>query len=152
MKDCSGLRLSRMENLRERLVQIALDWERAFGNAPHITASISELDAALLVGMSIEDYSACMQGSTAVQRGHDFVCGGKRYQVKATRASGKPGSFITKVPKASNYEWDYLIWLRYNSLYEIEEAWLWEVDPYREQFELLTRLSPAHHRSGRQLK
>lgn len=141
-----------MNDLRERLVEITLAWERTFGNAPHITASISELDAALLIGMSIEEYSACMQGSTAVQRGFDFVCRGARYQVKATRASGKPGSFITKVPKASNYDWDFLIWIRYNSLYQIEEAWLWEMTPYREAFDLVTRLSPAHHRNGKQLK
>lgn len=141
-----------MQNLRQKLVEVTLEWERAFGNAPHITASISELDAALLVGMTMDEYSACMQGSTAVQRGHDFVCNGSRYQVKATRASGKPGSFITKVPKASNYDWDYLIWIRYNNLYEIEEAWLWEVDKYRAAFDLMTRLSPLHHRAGKQLK
>jgi len=141
-----------MEELRDRLVEITLAWERAFGNAPHITGAISELDGALLVGMSAEEYSACMQGSTAVQRGHDFVYKGLRYQVKATRASGKPGSFITWVPKASNYEWDYLVWIRYNPLYEIEEAWLWQVNPYREAFDQIKRLSPAHHRNGTRLK
>ena len=141
-----------MIDLREQLVNITLAWERAFGNAPPITSVISELDAALMIGMSMEEYSACMQGSTAVQRGHDFVFKGVRYQVKATRASGKPGSFITRVPKASNYEWDCLIWIRYDKLYQIEEAWLWEVSPYREAFDLVPRLSPAHHRKGRQLK
>ena len=141
-----------MQSLRQKLVEITLEWEQTFGNAPHITSSISELDAALLVGMSFEEYSDCMQGSTAVQRGHDFVCNGTRYQVKASRASGKPGSFITKVPKASNYDWDYLIWIRYNKFYEIEEAWLWEVDRYRDAFDMITRLSPEHHRNGQKLR
>ncbi len=141
-----------MQSLRQKLVEVALEWEKAFGNAPSITTAISELDAALLAGMTLDEYSACMQGSTAVQRGYDFVCNGSRYQVKATRASGKPGSFITRVPKASNYDWDYLIWIRYNNLYEIEEAWLWEMNSYREAFDLLTRLSPLHHRAGKQLR
>ena len=37
-----------MHTLRNKLVDLALTWERTFGNAPHITAALSELDAALL--------------------------------------------------------------------------------------------------------
>ena len=92
-----------------------------------------------------------MQGKTTVQKGHDFVFNGKLYQVKGNRPSGKRGSFVTWVPKANNYEWDFLIWVHYNSEYVIQEAWLWEVSPYIEAFDSVKRLSPAHYRQGKKL-
>ncbi len=93
-----------------------------------------------------------MSGATSVQKGYDFKHRGKRYQVKANRPSGKPGSVVTWVPKATNYEWDYLIWLLYDREYVIQEAWLWEVDAYRAAFHEVGRLSPKHHRGGQQLR
>lgn len=141
-----------METLRKRLVDVALEWEQAFGNAPHITAALSEFDAAQLVGFSLVDYCASMKGTTAVQRGFDFRYESARYQVKANRPSGKPGSFVTRVPKAKNYEWDFLIWILYNRTFEIQEAWLWEVEPYRVAFDAAERLSPSHYRQGKRLK
>lgn len=140
-----------MKELRDQLVKTSLAWEQAFGNAPAITSSVSELDAALILGCSVESYSATMRGSTAVQKGFDFRHEGLRYQVKACRPSGKKGSFVTRVPKASNYEWDFLIWILYNRLYEVQEAWLWDVHSYKTQFDFVKRLSPAHMRNGRQL-
>ena len=137
-----------MEHLRDLLVKTSLEWERAFGNAPSVTSAISELDAALIVGCSLQQYSALMQGSTAVQRGVDFRFNGLRYQVKACRPSGKKGSFVTKVPKPTNYEWDVLIWILYNPLYEVQEAWQWDVSGFKEKFDTLTRLSPSHLRGG----
>jgi len=141
-----------MNQLRSRLVEVALDWERTFGNAPSITSTISELDAAVLVGFSIEEYSAHMQGKTAVQKGHDFVFGGLRYQVKANRPSGKKGSKVTLVSKAKNYDWDVLIWLLYDRNYQMQEAWLWDVATYREEFEKMKNLRPAHMRHGTRAK
>jgi len=137
-----------MEYLRDELVTVALAWEKAFGNAPLITPVLSEYDAARLVTCSAEQYSQCMQGLTAVQRGHDFIFNGAKYQVKGNRPSGKPGSFVTWVPKATNYEWDFLIWILYDRHYVIEEAWQWDVDAYRTAFDLIKRLSPAHMRNG----
>jgi hypothetical protein len=141
-----------LEDLRARLVEASLAWERAFGNAPSITSAVSELDAALLIGCSLADYSSCMQGSTAVQRGFDFRFQGVRYQVKACRPSGKKGSVVTRVPKPSNYEWDELIWILYNPAYEIQEAWQWSVGRFRDQLDAVTRISPAHMRAGRRLQ
>ncbi len=138
--------------IRQKLVETALSWEQAFGNAPSITSALSELDAALLVGCSIEEYSAYMQGKTVVQKGHDFVFRGVRYQVKGNRPSGKRGSFVTWVPKATNYEWDSLVWVHYNQRYEIQEAWLWEVSEYITAFDAIKRLSPAHYRQGERLR
>lgn len=140
-----------MEQLRDRLVNIALEWEQAFGNAPAITSTLSELDAARLVGCSLHDYSHAMKGSTAVQKGFDFCHNGLRYQVKACRPSGKKGSFVTKVPKASNYDWDVLIWILYDPLYHVQEAWLWPVDRYRAEFHTVPRISPKHMRLGQSL-
>lgn len=141
-----------METLRERLVAVALEWEQAFGNIPQIIGVLAELDAAQLVGLTLADYCESMKGATAVQRGFDFRYQGARYQVKANRPSGKPGSVITKAPKAANYDWDILIWIRYNRTFEIEEAWLWEVGPYRVAFDAVTRISPSHYRQGRRLR
>lgn len=137
-----------MEKLRVRLVQIAREWEQAFGNAPSITSALSEFDAAMLVGLTESDYSKAMQGSTAVTKGHDFTYRNKRYQVKGNRPSGKPGSKVSLVPKARNYEWDYLIWILYDPNYVIQEAWLWEVNAYKNAFHEINRLSPAHMRRG----
>ena len=112
-------------SLRSRLVAVALEWERGFGVAPQITNAVSEYDAALLVGHSDTSFSQNCIGRTAVSRGADFSCNGLRYQVKANRPSGKPGSPVTKVGKASNYEWDRLIWLLYDRHYVLQEAWEW---------------------------
>src|ERR1035438_1165072 len=44
----------RMDDIRTRLVNIALEWQECFGVAPSITSAIAEVDAAcLLVGMEI---------------------------------------------------------------------------------------------------
>ena len=140
-----------MNDLRQKLVEAALAWERAFGVAPSITSALSEFDAAMLMGCSSEHYSASMCGITAVHKGHDFTFNNVRYQVKANRPSGKPGSAVTLVPKAKNYEWDVLIWLLYNPQYEIQEAWCWDASAYKAAFDSIQRLSPAHYRKGKRL-
>ena len=89
--------------LRDKLADIALQWQASFGVAPSITSSISEYDAAMLVGMSEKEYSDYMRDKTAVAKGTDFVYRNIRYQVKANRPSGKKGSKVTMVPKATNY-------------------------------------------------
>ena len=137
------------EQLRNKLVEIALQWQERYGVAPSITSTISEYDAAMLVGMSENDYSAYMKDKTAVNKGSDFVFNNTRYQVKANRPSGKKGSFVTMVPKAANYEWDRLIWILYDKNYVIQEAWEWGVEEYKDAFDVIKRLSPDHYRKGR---
>lgn len=140
-----------MDDLRQQLVRTALRWEQLYGNSPGITCALSEYDAAMLVGCSAPDYAAAMQGMTSVQRGYDFRWRGQRYQVKGNRPSGKRGSAVTWVPKASNYEWDQLVWVLYNPAYDVEEAWLWDVGAYRARFDAVKRLSPSHMRLGARL-
>ena len=135
--------------LRDELVKIALQWQERYGVAPSITSTISEYDAAMLVGMSENDYSAYMKDKTAVNKGSDFVFNNTRYQVKANRPSGKKGSFVTMVPKATNYEWDRLIWILYDKNFVMQEAWEWEVKDYKLAFDNIKRLSPEHYRKGR---
>ena len=137
------------EQLRNKLVEIALQWQERYGVAPSITSTISEYDAAMLLGMSENDYSAYMKDKTAVNKGSDFVFNNTRYQVKANRPSGKKGSFVTMVPKAANYEWDRLIWILYDKNYVIQEAWEWGVEEYKDAFDAIKRLSPDHYRKGR---
>jgi len=138
-------------SLREQLVSVALQWEEQFGNVPSITSALSEYDAAMLVGLTEAEYSSAMTGATTVQKGYDFRHNGKRYQVKGNRPSGKPGSFVTLVPKAANYDWDYLVWVLYDRRYVVQEAWQWEVEAYRSSFHEVSRLSPAHYRRGQKL-
>lgn len=138
-----------MLSLRNKLVDIALQWQESFGVAPSITSTISEYDAALLVGMTENEYSEYMQDKTAVNKGADFVYKGIRYQVKANRPSGKKGSSVTKVPKATNYEWDKLIWILYDKNYIMQEAWEWNVQDYILSFDSIERLSPDHYRKGK---
>ncbi len=139
-------------NLKEQLISTALEWQQRFGVAPAITSALSEYDAAMLVNCPEEDYSRYMQNKTAVSRGPDFIHNGKRYQIKATRPSGKPGSTVTKVPKAKNYEWDYLIWINYSTKYEVIEAWQWPVAEYRNKFHKVERISPSDMRNGTKIK
>ena len=109
-------------HLRTRLVEIALSWESRFANAPAITGALSEYDAAILLNMTEAQYSEAMTGATAVQKGFDFKHKGKRYQIKGNRPSGKRRSNVSKVGKATNYDWDFLIWVLYDKRYELQEA------------------------------
>ena len=60
-------------SLRNKLIDTALQWQERFGVAPSITSAISEYDAALLVGMTENEYSDYMQDKTAVSKGADFI-------------------------------------------------------------------------------
>ncbi len=144
--ECEG------EALRNKLVSLALSWQDKMGVAPSITSTISEFDAAMLIGCSYEQYAIQGQYNTAVTKGHDFIYNGIRYQVKACRPSGKRGSNITKVPQVRNYGWDQLVWIMYNESYEIQEAWLWDVEFYMDTFPIGKRISPADMRNGVCLK
>lgn len=137
--------------LREKLVKISLEWEKRYGVAPSITSSISEYDAAMLVGMSENEYSDFMQGITAVNKGFDFIFNRLRYQIKACRPSGKPGSKITRVPNVSNYEFDKYICILYNKEYEIQEAWEWDAKDFKATFAPKERISPKQISAGKLL-
>ena len=131
---------------------IALDRERSFGVAPAITSALSENHAASLVGHTDDSLGRDCLGRTSVTRGSDFTFEGIRYQIKANRPSGKPGSVVTLVGKASNYDWDRLVWMLYDRFYVLQEAWEWEMERYRVAFDARSRLAPADMRKGRQLK
>jgi hypothetical protein len=55
------------------------------------------------------------------------------------------------VPKATNYDWDVLIWVMYDKNYVVQEAWAWDVDEYRSAFHNKKRLSPNDYRLGSKL-
>ncbi len=139
------------EDIRGRLVSLALEWQEAFGVAPHITTAISELDAALYLGMKICDYQNQCRPKTAVSRGHDFIHDDCRYQIKANRPSGKPGSKVRLVSKPKNYDWDKLVWILYDKDYVMQEAWEWTVQEYRALFEPLKNVHPEDMRRGTQI-
>jgi hypothetical protein len=140
-------------HLREQLVRASLEWESYFGVAPSITAAISELDAALLVGMDEDDYCLGGRGRTSVTKDTDFVFKGIGYQVTANRPSGKNGSQVTWVKQKTEakrlFGWDRLIWILYDRFYVIEESWEFTADEYRNKFGLARRLGPEHMRQGR---
>lgn len=140
-----------MQELRQNPINVSLQWQRQYGVAPVITSALSEYDAAKLIEMSDEEYAEYMSDKTAVSKGHDFIHKGIRYQIKAHRPSGKPGSFITNAGKAKNNEWDILIWLRYNSEYEIQEAWSWPREEYIATFDTAQRISPTDMQRGKKL-
>lgn len=140
-----------MSRLRRSVVESALTWQAKCGVAPSITSVISEFDAAKLIGCDAMEYSEQMVHRTAVSKYYDFIYNKARYQVKANRPSGKPGSKVTWVPKPSNYEWDYLIWILYDTTYNIEEAWIWEMGEYKTNFDEKKRMSPDDMRRGKRL-
>ena len=86
-----------------------------------------------------------------MRKGVDFHHKGRRYQVKGNRPSDKPGSKVTLVSKAKNFEWDVLIWILYDKTFQIEECWQWTVDNYRRRFEHQKRLGPKDMRLGKRL-
>lgn len=136
--------------LRARLVEDALRWAEQFGVAPGITGAISEYDAAVrIVGMTEEEYALDCRTHTAVTKGYDFTHNDRRYQVKANRASGKPGSNPTLLSKVSNHEWDILLWLRYDPGYVLQEAWEWPRDRFIRELGHKERLRPNDIRKGR---
>jgi hypothetical protein len=139
------------DDIRNRLVAIALEWQKRFGMAPRITSAISELDAAGLVGMKLKDYQDQCQSTGAVQRGHDFTHAGCKYQVKANRPSGRRNSTVRLVAKAKNFEWKKLIWILYDKGYVMQEAWEWKVRHYRAVFKARKYLHPADMRKGRKI-
>jgi hypothetical protein len=55
--------------LRKQLVETALQWQKVYGVAPAITSTVSEYDAARMIGMSDDEYSSYMTDKTAVARG-----------------------------------------------------------------------------------
>ena len=137
--------------MRDDLIKISLLWQKQYGVAPNILSAVSEYDAAMMIGMSEDEYSDFMQDKTAVSKGSDFIFNNKRYQVKANRPSGKPGSKVTIVAKAKNYEWDYLIWILYNKEFQIKESWMWNQHDYKKEFDEKKRLSPSDYRRGKKL-
>ena len=139
------------DELRELLASVSLEWERRFAVAPRITADLAEYDAAKLVGTSLRIGQGRKGSDTAVMKGMDFWKENIRYQVKSNRPSGKPGSPVTLVGKASNFDWDKLIWILYNREYKIEEAWEFSRDKYRRLFEEKNRISPQDMRNGSRL-
>jgi len=143
----------RAMRLRAELVKVALEWEGHFGVSPSITTAISELDAALLVGMPEEEYCADRQLQTAVTRDVDFRHGGVRYQITANRPSGRPGSPVTLVSQKSElkraFGWDRLIWLLYDRYFVLQEAWEFTAKEYHDLFNARRRLSPDDMRQGR---
>jgi len=139
------------EELRDLLIDVALEWEKRFAVAPRITADIAEYDAAKLVGTSLRIGKGRKETDTAVMKGCDFCKNKEKYQVKSNRPSGKPGSPVTLVGKASNFDWDKLVWILYDREYNIEEAWEFTNDQYRRLFELKNRISPQDMRKGSKL-
>ena len=127
--------MSTARDLRKQLVDVALEWEKHFGVAPSITSAISELGAARLVGMSEDADCAGGTHRTAVTKDTDFVCGEVRYQVTASRSSGKKGSKVRlvshKTEKKRPFGWDRLIWIR-----RIQEVREFTADEYRRKFDL----------------
>ena len=147
--------MGRADELRQNLVSVALEWEQYFGVGPNITSVISEWDAAKLVGMNESEYCKDGQKRTAVTKGFDFFYNEIRYQVTANRPSGKKGSKVTlvkqKTEKNGPFGWDRLIWILYDGSYEIQEAWEFSAEQYRQEFSAFTRLSPCHMRKGKTL-
>ena len=145
--------VSRLEDdqLRDLLVQTSLEWERRFVVAPQITASIAEYDAAKLAGTSLRIGKGRKESDTAVTKGVDFRKGNIFYQVKSNRPSGKPGSKVTLVGKATSFDWHKLVWVLYDREYNIKEAWEFTRNKYRELFESKKRISPEDMRKGTRL-
>lgn len=136
----------RLSKLRKQLVELCLKWEKLVGVAPSITSAISEYDAMVLVGINEENIIKTAKDKTSRQKGYDFINKGIKYQVKANRPSYKKNSPVTITSKAKNYDFDKLIWILYDSKFIIQEAWICEVNNYKEKLGQLKEVRPKHIR------
>mgnify|MGYP003976759481 CR=1 FL=1 len=114
-----------MPSLRDQLVNSTLEWREKYGNAPTITQSISEYDAARLIGMSEEEYS---ERTIDSRRRFNFIYKKKRYQVHGTRQFSQLPESVAIEKKTIKYGCNYFIRVLYNKSYEIQEAWLWDIN------------------------
>jgi len=140
-----------IDELREQLIKLCLDWEKLLGVAPHITGAISEFDAMKLIGMSEKEILDESKDKTSRQKGHDFIHNDVKYQVKANRPSYRKNSPVTITAKAKNYDFDKLIWILYNQEFVIQEAYEWNVNEYKEKCEFLKQVRPVHLRQGKRV-
>jgi hypothetical protein len=141
--------------LRDRLADVALEWENKYGvslgTSPRVTPAIAEYDAARLIGVSEEKYGELDRG-----RGNAFyfIYKGKRYRTRGSRhesLSERPeGTVIYEKP--TDFEWDYFIFILYRKSYVIEEAWLWEAASYKEFFDQNDKMSFNDMRQGKYLE
>lgn len=143
---------SHTNELRNRLVSVALEWERIFGVEPLILSAVSEYDAARLVGHTDESYREDRVRRSIASYGTDFTFKGLRYHVKANQMRGGSASSVSRVSEARNYHWDRLVWILYDHDFTIQEAWEWEVAEYRAEFEGRSPLSVNNMRQGKRLK
>jgi len=101
--------------------------------------------------LKVSSSSARAESDTAATKGVDFRKGNIFYQVKSNRPSGKPGSKVTLVGKATSFDWHKLVWILYDREYTIKEAWEFTRNKYRELFESEKRISPEDMRKGTKL-
>ncbi len=124
--------------MRDQLVKIALQWEERFGFFPGqagITATVSEYDAAMMLGLSETGYINSVKGRSSVSRGHDFVFENKKIQVKANRPSGLPSSNVWNAgKKTKKIGWDILIYILYDKDYVMREAYKFDRNLYERMF------------------
>lgn len=66
-------------------------------------------------------------------------------------SSGKPSSFVTRVAKASNHDWDKSVWLLYDRLYALQEAWEWNATAYQQAFHEQAHVRSPDMRRGRRI-
>jgi hypothetical protein len=122
-----------VESLRDRLCEVASKWEEKYRARLSIISAIAEFDAARIIGLSEEEYVERERGG---RFSSGFIFREMRYRVMGTQRKElgeRPGSTVIH-KKPTNYDWDYLIWIRYNKLFVIEEVWRWNVVAYKEYF------------------
>ena len=108
---------------REQLISQSLAWESAFGKSPSITGELGEIDAIFSLGFLTPETLRKRRSASAVKSKSDFEVNGLRYQVKANRPSGRPGSKVTKIGVPKPDGWDELLWVLYNKDYRVQEFW-----------------------------
>ena len=95
--------------LRNKLVDIALDWQENFGVAPSITSAISEYDAAMLIGMPESEYSDYMQDKTAVSKFPRVIGTGTLVRYLSRICGTFPYDSVVPVPMIRVFIFLYLI-------------------------------------------
>ncbi|MBF0180503.1 MAG: hypothetical protein HQM03_10825 [Magnetococcales bacterium] len=139
--------------LRNDLLVVGRRWQEQFGMTPINYAVIAVYDAAMLVGMTEEQFAEYMQERVlSVGREADFVFERKRYLVKAYRQTDTGGgNRVRYVPKAQHMQWDLLVMILYDAELIVMGAWRMTWDEYIAHCDNKEKLTLEDYQKGERI-
>ncbi|MEO5330417.1 MAG: hypothetical protein H7839_00210 [Magnetococcus sp. YQC-5] len=138
--------------IRDNLVSVALEWQDKYGVSPVNLNVIAGWDAAILAGMSDEDYASYqMERKYQSLREVDFVYHRQKILVKAFRQIIPLEFGMKYVSKPLQTEWNLIIFILYDSYYSIIGAWQMSHEEYMLKLGDQEKLTPEDYQKGKKI-